>query len=265
VIAGVYNSRRQDYVWLSITAIPLFSADEASPREVFVTLHDITERKLMEKYQQNFYNVLNTSRNELYIFDADTLHFEFVSAGALGNLGYTLDEMRGMTPLDLKPDFTPTAFDKVISPLRHHQTQVITFETRHRRANGSFYPVEVHLQLFDQSDHHVFMAVILDITERRQAQEQLQLQAAMLEASANAIVITDNKGNIQWANPAFTTLTGFSTVEDTLGKNPRNLIKSGMQDEAFYTNMWETILAGRVWHGELVNRRKDGTFYDYKP
>lgn len=96
--------------------------------------------------------------------------------------------------------------------------------------------------------------------EHRQTENLLRLQAAALNAAANAIIITDRNGVIEWANPAFTTLTGYTTAE-ALGKNPRDLIKSGHHDAEFYTQLWNTILSGEVWRGEMVNRRKDGRFY----
>ena len=87
----------------------------------------------------------------------------------------------------------------------------------------------------------------------------LRLQARALAASANAIVITDREGRIEWVNPAFTTFTGY-TADEVQGRNPR-LLKSGAQDETFYADLWETILAGDVWHGTLINKRKDGGLY----
>jgi len=90
--------------------------------------------------------------------------------------------------------------------------------------------------------------------------EQFHLQAAALDACADVIVITDVCGTIQWANPAFSHLTGY-TVAEAVGKNPRDLVNSGQQDAAFFQQLWRTILAGDVWRGELVNRRKDGSFY----
>jgi len=98
-----------------------------------------------------------------------------------------------------------------------------------------------------------------EVDERRQAQKSLHLQAAALEAAANAIVITDFHGKIMRVNHAFTTMTGYSK-EEALGKNPR-LLKSGEQPEAYYANLWSTISSGKVWQGEIVNRRKDGTTY----
>ena len=93
----------------------------------------------------------------------------------------------------------------------------------------------------------------------RHADEESRLLRTALQATANAIVITDTQGRITWVNPAFTRFTGY-TPEEVIGKNPR-LLKSGQQDPAFYRNLWETVLAGQVWHGELINRRKDGSWY----
>lgn len=89
--------------------------------------------------------------------------------------------------------------------------------------------------------------------------EQCEIQAAALNAAANAIVITDREGRISWVNPAFTSLTGY-TPQEVIGHTP-NVLKSGQHDAVFYRNLWDTILSGKVWSGEIINRRKDGTFY----
>jgi len=96
----------------------------------------------------------------------------------------------------------------------------------------------------------------LELTD---ANKRLDLQVAALEAAANAIVITDCDGTIQWVNHAFTTMTGYNK-EEILGKNPR-LLKSGDQSQSYYDKLWSTISSGKVWQGELINKRKDGTTY----
>ena len=83
----------------------------------------------------------------------------------------------------------------------------------------------------------------------------LHLQVMALDATANAIVITDCDGVVLWINPAFTRLTGFSS-DETIGHSLR-LLKSGEQEPRVYRELWATIRAGRVWRGRLVNRRKD--------
>jgi PAS domain S-box-containing protein len=96
-------------------------------------------------------------------------------------------------------------------------------------------------------------------TERISTAEKLHLQTSALEATANGIVITDGAGQILWVNPAFFKLTGY-TAEEVVGQNPR-ILRSSHQSPKFYANLWRTITAGEVWHGELVNRRKDGSLY----
>ena len=80
-----------------------------------------------------------------------------------------------------------------------------------------------------------------------------------VEQAADAVVITDADGIIQYVNPAFTALTGYSQ-DEAVGQYPR-ILKSGRQTDSFYRELWSTIKAGRVWHGEVINRRKDGSFY----
>ena len=88
--------------------------------------------------------------------------------------------------------------------------------------------------------------------------DQATLVAAV-EQAADSIVITDTAGAIQYVNPAFSAMTGYSSAE-AIGQNPR-LMKSGKQPPEFYKQLWDTIVSGQRWHGELVNRRKDGTCY----
>jgi diguanylate cyclase (GGDEF)-like protein/PAS domain S-box-containing protein len=97
--------------------------------------------------------------------------------------------------------------------------------------------------------------------QRRQAETRWHLLESTLNACTNAIVITKPNGIIEWVNPAFSTLTGYNAAE-AIGHNPSELCKSGMQSSSFYAQIWHTILDRRVWHGELINRRKDDSLYD---
>ena len=86
------------------------------------------------------------------------------------------------------------------------------------------------------------------------------LLRAALNASHNSVVITDRAGAVEWINPAFCTLTGY-TAEEAVGRNLRELVRSGRHDAAFYRDLWNTILSGQIWRGETINRRKDGSLY----
>ncbi len=103
------------------------------------------------------------------------------------------------------------------------------------------------------------IGIAMDIEDQKATQTRLRLQAAALEAAANAIVITDCKGTILWVNRAFTELTGYGR-EEIVGQNPR-IFKSWDYDHSFYDTLWSTIRSGRVWRGEIKNRKKNGSLY----
>jgi PAS domain S-box-containing protein len=94
---------------------------------------------------------------------------------------------------------------------------------------------------------------------RQFALGELSLLKAALEATANAVLITNREGTIEWVNPAFTNLTGYAS-EEVVGLSP-NFLRSGKHSREFYQEMWTTIVSGGVWSGEVINRRKDGTLY----
>ncbi|NJD68994.1 MAG: response regulator [candidate division NC10 bacterium] len=127
------------------------------------------------------------------------------------------------------------------------------------RKDGREFPVDIKLSYYPTKDGGISMAAIRDTTFRKQAEVQLRLQTTALEAAANGIVITDRDGTIVWVNPAATPLTGY-TAQELLGQNLR-LLKSDRHDTAFFQDLWRTILTGQTWHGEMINRRKDGSLY----
>ncbi|MBC8507058.1 MAG: response regulator [Anaerolineales bacterium] len=100
---------------------------------------------------------------------------------------------------------------------------------------------------------------IAGMITRHMAEEQMRLQGTVLQAAANAVVITDKDGIIEWVNPAFTMITGF-TMRDVLG-NKTNLFQPGDHPAEFYEELWNVILGGDVWQGEMINRRSDGSQY----
>jgi PAS domain S-box-containing protein len=151
--------------------------------KMFGVIQDITERKVAEEERARLLHILESSLNEIYVFDIETLRFEYVNRSALRNLGYTLDAMRTMTPLDFKPEFTEESFRQTVAPLLRHEIEQLILTTVHRRADGSLYPVEVHLQLVELSGQHVFLAVIMDITERKQAEDHMAAMMKNLRAS----------------------------------------------------------------------------------
>ncbi len=145
-------------------------------------VRDLTERKEAEARETTLGRILEESLNEIYIFDAETLLFIQVNHGACANLGFTLEELQNLTPLDLKPEMTPELFSELLEPLRTGSESIVNFETWHRRKDGSRYDVEVRLQLSSYKGTSVFVAIILDVTERRKAREELKMLNEELES-----------------------------------------------------------------------------------
>jgi PAS domain S-box-containing protein len=172
--------------------------------------------------------------------------------------GYGTAELLGLRIGDLEaaPE-TAAHFQSVIALGQDR------FETRHRRKDGSVYDVEVSVQYRPVPDQPgpggYFLAFLRDITQRKQAEAQLRLLSCAVEQSTNTMVLTNRQGQITFVNAAFTRMTGYTAAE-ALGQTPR-VLKSGQQDPAFYRRLWQTILAGQVWRGEFVNKRKDGTCF----
>jgi PAS domain S-box-containing protein len=125
--------------------------------------------------------VLNASPNETYIFRTDTLRFIYVNQRALDNLGYTLEAMQALTPIDIKPETTEASFRELINPLLTGEQAQLNFQTVHQRKNGSAYPVEVHLQVVGQGEERTFFAFVHDVTVHEQQEHRQTTQHAITQ------------------------------------------------------------------------------------
>ena len=169
-----------------------------------------------------FSHVLEESLNEIIIFDAETLHFLNVNRGARENLGYSIEELREMTPVDIKPEMTPKSFAELVQPLRDGALEKIQFETIHRRKDGTDYPVESHLQLMANGPS-VFVAIIIDITEHKQAEEALlasrETYRLLATNTLDVIWSTDTEFNLTFVNEAIYPFLGY-TPKEFVGMHP---------------------------------------------
>lgn len=222
---------------------------------------DITERKQAED-KLRLSDAYNRSLLEA---NPDTM-VTITPDGKIGDVnaatevitGYTREELIGTDfhSYFTNPDKARAGYQQVFETgtVRDYELEI-----QHR--DGRVIPVLYHASVFRDEKGEVagVFASARDITERKAVEKQLVLLNTALESAANGILVTDKSGRILWANPAFTRITGYS-IEETLGQNPR-IVKSGEQDQTFYKNLWDTILAGNVWHGEIINRRKNGNLY----
>ena len=127
------------------------------------------------------------------------------------------------------------------------------------RSDGEEFPIEASISQWEAAGQKMFTVILRDIAERKRAEAENARLVTAIEQSAEAVVITNTHGEIEYVNPAFTRITGYSR-EEVVGKNPR-ILKSEKQDPAFYQQLWATIVSGKIWHGELINQRKDGSLF----
>ncbi len=170
--------------------------------------------------------------------------------------GYARDELLGMHISDL--DAEESAAETAARIQRIKENFGEQFESMHRRKDGSVWHVEVSTTYRDGAAGKFFV-FLRDITERKRAEDQLRKLSLAVEQSPVSIVITDLDGCIEYVNPAFGLASGYSAAE-VLGNNSR-VLKSGRTPPETYTDLWATLVAGKVWRGEFLNRRKDGTEY----
>ena len=229
---------------------------------------DVTDRKRAEEAlresEERYRLVVENSNDIIWTFGLSSMTFTFASRSVERILGYPVGTARGMT---LDNIFFPETKRQVLAIFGKLAADEVAegrvvFEAEHRHRNGGTVWLEINGALLkdDLGNPVGITGASRDITERKQAEERLRLQITALEAAANAIIITDHEGMIQWTNPAFTALTGYAFPE-VVGKNPRELVKSGKQDQAFYKGLWDMILTGKVWRGQIINRRKDDSLY----
>lgn len=207
-------------------------------------------------------SILEQSLNEIYLFDVQTLRFKYVNSGALHNLGYHMEALRLMTPLDIQPEFDEASFLAMTNPLLHDGGKVLVFETMHQRADGTLYPVEAHLQLFAQPGGAVFLAIMLDITSRRRAEEALRESDERFRVMANTIPelawIAEADGSRSWYNQRWYDYTG-TTPEEMKGFGWQRMHDPKMLPKVI--ERWAHAVAdGQAFDMEFPLRGADGQF-----
>jgi PAS domain S-box-containing protein len=261
-------------------------------------IRDITQRKRAEASREQLASIVDHSNDAIIgkALDGTIVNW---NKGAERVYGYSASEVIGKPVSILLPPDRVQELPPIMARLERGET-ISREETVRRRKDGSLVDVSLTISPIKDAKGQVVGASTIthDITERKRAEEAirraneeletrviertaelaqanrklelelaerrkaeglLRLRTEALEAAANTIVMTDRNGQIVWANAALTALTGYS-AEEVLGQNP-GIFKSGKQDQNYYEELWSTILAGEVWHGEIVNRRKNGTLY----
>ncbi len=221
---------------------------------------EVVERKRAEEVLQEsetlFRNLFQYHAAVKFIIDPDTGNIIDANQAAENYYGWPIEQLKQMRIQDintLSPEEMKQEMEKA-STLKK-----VCFEFRHRRADGSVRNVEVFSSKIHVKRKDLLHSIIHDVTERKQVQAERERLLAAIEQTRDVIVITDPEGIIQYTNPAFETVSGY-TRREVIGRRP-NISKSGKHDETFYRGLWETITSGKTWTGHLINKRKDGELY----
>ncbi|MCS6859198.1 MAG: PAS domain S-box protein [Abditibacteriales bacterium] len=223
----------------------------------------VAELEAREAERQQIEKALRESEQRLRgFFEATTEGVAIHSQGIIldcnpafaAMFGYDLSELIGMNALQLAaPESRELVRQHILSGYEQ------PYEAVGLRRDGSTFIGEVCGKAILYQGRPARVTTIRDITEHRRQEEERLLLAAAIEQAFESIVITDTAGRIEYVNPAFVRLNGY-TLQEVIGQNIR-ILKSGQHDAAFYRELWETIKRGEAWQGHFVNRRKDGSLY----
>lgn len=246
--------------WVHVIANFIFD-DHGVALEASGTNQDITERKLAElalkaESEKNLAFLRNAS-DGIHILDSAGNLIE-ASDSFCSMLGYTREELTGLHVSQWDAQFTHTEINLAL------QQQLSTngrsqFETRHRRKDGTILDVEISGAALELDGVPALFNSSRDITARKAAESKLRTLLTAVEQSPVSVVIADVDANITYVNPRFTAITGYS-AQEAIGHNPR-ILQSGLTPKEVYLQMWDQVVNGRIWNGELINKRKNGEIY----
>ncbi|WP_339728602.1 ATP-binding protein [uncultured Gimesia sp.] len=160
-----------------------------------------------------FGKILDRSHNEIYIFDLETLKFVHANRGARSNIGYSMEELQELTPVDIKPGQTQKSFEELIAPLLEKTHESLEFKTVHRRKDGTDYPVQVHLETSVLGDKPVFVAIILDITEQQRSSKEIERLSRFPDEDNNPVMRASAEGTLLYANSSSNRLLSYWGIQ----------------------------------------------------
>ena len=209
-----------------------------------VLVHDQSQALATSNILDRLGRILDASWEEVYVFEAETLRFIQVSRGALHNLGYSLNEMLQITPVDIKPDFNAEKFRAMIALLLNGRENILSFNTHHQRKDKSIYPVEIRLQYAENETPTVFVALVQDVSEQHRIERRLQESEQRLSLHVQQTPLGVIDWNLdfevmEW-NPAAEQIFGYPR-EEALGQHAARLIVPLSAREQV-DSIWQTLL-----------------------
>ncbi len=226
---------------------------------------DISEMKQaqvkIKESEERFRALFNHATDSIIIVDPNYPKGEpvilDVNEAAFKALGYVKEELIG---LQVKQITDKKTFELAQSRFKKLKVGTpLTFEANRIRKDGSSFPVEVSSRIIILGNKKLIYLIERDITERKKVETELTRLAALIQQTEAITIVTDLEGNMEYVNPAFLTTTQYNRQE-VLGKKT-NILKSGKHSNSFYTNLWNTITNGDIWHDILINKKKDDSLY----
>jgi PAS domain S-box-containing protein len=223
---------------------------------------DVTERTVrvhaLKASEERYRRLFEAAKDGILILDAATGRIVDVNPFMTELTGYGRDDFLAKSLWEIGP-LKDTLASKISFAELQAKDYVRYEDLPLATRSGGIVDVEFVSNVYAVGDQKVIQCNIRDITARKRAEAERRRLATVIEQADEAVVITDALGDIEYVNPAFETGSGYGRAE-VLGRNPR-LLKSDVQDAAFYSQMWATIRGGQTWRGRMVNRRKDGTLF----
>lgn len=223
-----------------------------------ITFKRGSAEEALRESEEKFRLAFNASPDAVNINRMEDGLFVDINEGFTRLTGFTREDVIGNTSLEIDIWHDPADRQKLVEGLRQ-QGSYENLEAQFRRKDGSIGTGLMSARVLSIKGVPHIISITRDITERKQAEFERQRLMSAIKQSGEIVVITDINGTIQFVNPMFETITGYSQ-DEAIGQNPR-ILKSGHHDQAFYETLWETILAGKLWTGRIINKRKDGTLY----
>ncbi len=228
----------------------------------YAVINDITERKQAEqalRESERMFRSITEQISEVVFVNNSIGEITYVSPVVEKITGYKPDELLGHFFSEyMAEEEIPRAIAMYTDAMSRQLTNQV-LEFLYRKKNGSLFPAEIHSQYFNDNGSSGVIGLLRDISERKLIENQLVKLSTAVEQSPAVVVITDPLGNVEYVNPAFTELTGYS-IEETKGKNPR-ILQSGLMSKSVYEELWKTILSGGIWRGEFHNKKKNGELF----
>jgi|GEM_PF-1363585 len=250
------------YLWIQ-DELRLIKASDGTPKEIAGCWFDVTERKQAEEdlqfRKELSIETVRQAVDSISLIDAITHRFVEFNDSTHMDLGYSRQEFTQLTLEDIVDQSPPNEHLVAMRSKQILDDGRVSFDARHVTKTGEIRIVHVHARALTLRDKKYFACLWTDITDRLKTEAEMRKLSSVIEQAPVSIVMTDLDGKIEYVNPYFTALTGYSLGE-ARGQNPR-ILKSGKTPSAAYANMWQTLKNGNVWRGELCNQKKNGQLY----